>query len=145
MKQGTSASVAPSARSIGILSTGVIALVPRVFDERTHIGVYGYMMNGAMYSEIFSSKPIWAALVVSGKEPNPLYQIRNQVEMFAANFETSAYDDDKPPHSLDEVPHRFHALHQSVGMSTDDKDGVGWNKNHDGWCPDEDFGKDLLM
>jgi hypothetical protein len=133
----------PDVADMGQLSSGGQTRAKPVFDEQLHIGLYEYAKNGAHYnSEVFSENKLWVAQMVTGRQPNPLFQVRKVIGLYGQA--TGGTADPQPP-DMPSFESRYHAVHQFVGKKTEDKDDVGWVKNRMGWYIDEDYVKEFIM
>ena len=135
------AAAIPDVASMGKLSAGGTRRRAKlVLDDRIHVGLYKYMNNSSLYSDCFGSKPLWVAQMMSGQQPNPLFQLTKQVDLFglqASHQEGEA----TTPKSVREIEQGYHALNQFVWSKTDHTDDIGWAKGRVGWYIAEEFVK----
>ena len=72
----------PSVAEMDVLSASGKLTAKPVLDERIHVSLVEYMKSGSLYGEVYTEKPVWLALMATGRQPNPLYQTMKQVELF---------------------------------------------------------------
>jgi hypothetical protein len=103
----------PDVADMGQLSSGGQTRAKPVFDEQLHIGLYEYAKSGAHYnSEVFSENKLWVAQMVTGRQPNPLFQVRKVIGLYGQA--TGGTADPQPP-DMPSFESRYHAVHQFVG------------------------------
>ena len=134
----------PDVADMGSLLSGGSSREKPVFDDRIHIGLSEYAKNGSVYSQAFGQGKLWLAQMATSRQPNPLYQMKRQVELYG-QAEAEVGGDDPPPTTLEDVELRYRAVNQFVWKKTDDKDDIGWAKHRMGWYIDERYVKDFLM